>query len=68
MDNNSEIIQLLTEIRDNQQRQLEAHQKSQRDYIEFYKAAIGSQQRRALIGALVFGLGFGLMALALLNR
>jgi hypothetical protein len=68
MEHEIEVVRLLTEIRDNQQRQLEAHQKSQRDYIEFYNAALAKQQRRAVIVAVVIGLGLGLIALGLMMR
>jgi hypothetical protein len=68
MEHESEIVQLLTEIRDNQQRQLDAHQKSQRDYFEFYNATLARHQRRAVIAAIVFGLWVGLVMLYLTTR
>ena len=63
MDSESEIVRLLTEIRDNQQRQLEAHQTAQRDYFEFYKAAMVKQQWRAVFVAIVVGVGVALVLL-----
>jgi hypothetical protein len=68
MENETETIRLLTEIRDNQQRQLEAHQKSQQDYFEFYKRALAQQQRNALIAAVVVGVGIGLTLIVLMMR
>jgi hypothetical protein len=64
MESAGEIIRLLTEIRDNQQRQLEAYQTYQRDYTEFYKAAMDKQQRRALFVAILIGVGVALILLA----
>ena len=53
MNGDDTIIQLLTEIRDNQQRQLDAHQKS----TAFYHAVLARQQRRfGIIGAVIGGL------------
>ena len=53
MDNESAIIQLLTEIRDNQRTQL-----------EWARGATATQHRRALIAAIIVGIGMGLLILA----
>jgi hypothetical protein len=66
MENESEIIRLLTEIRDNQQRQLESNQSSQRQYFEFYNAALAKQQRNARFIAIVIGVGAALVLVAAL--
>jgi hypothetical protein len=57
MNNDEAIVQLLTEIRDNQQRQLEANQKLHGDNIAHYNAALEKQRRRmSILGAVIGGL------------
>jgi hypothetical protein len=64
----NEVVKLLTEIRDNQERQLEAHRKSQQDYFDFYNAMQLRQHRRALIAAMVVGIGVALILFAFLSK
>jgi hypothetical protein len=54
MDNDKIIVERLTEIRDNQLKQM-----------EWSKGALAKQQRRAVIAAIVFGLGVTLLIIAL---
>lgn len=68
MENEIEIVRLLTEIRDNQHRQLDAHQTSQREYVEFYKAAVAKQGRRALIVAVVVALGVAMILFGVMSK
>ena len=63
MNNDDAIVQLLTEIRDNQRQQLSANEKSrqehqelQREYMAFYKSTLKGQQcRLGIIGGLIGG-------------
>ncbi len=64
MDNESEIVRLLAEIRDNQQRQLDAHQNSNQEYRKFYGAAQAKQNLRVLIIVITFGVGAALLFVA----
>jgi hypothetical protein len=57
MDNESEIIRILTEIRDNQVKQMESH----KTYSEWAKRATAAQQRRAIIVGIVIGVGVALI-------
>ena len=61
MENESDIVRLLTEIRDNQAKQLEA----QKQYQVWAQAATAKHQRRAVIVGIVMGLGIGLLLLAM---
>ncbi len=61
MDNDSEIVRLLTEIRDNQQRQMETHEKSQQNYRDFYREMQARQLRRGIIAGIVVGIGMALV-------
>jgi hypothetical protein len=57
MDDESQIVRLLTEIRDNQTKQIEA----QKAYQDWAHATTTTHQRRAAIAAIVIGIGVALV-------
>jgi|SRR4051794_6196951 hypothetical protein len=60
MDNESEIVRLLTQIRDNQTKQMEV----QKVYQTWAEEKMISHQRRAVIIGIVIGVGAALLLLA----
>lgn len=60
MENEGDLVRLLTEIRDNQMKQMEA----QRNYQEWARMATAAHQRRALIVGILVGLGVALVVWA----
>ncbi len=64
MNNETQIIALLTEIRDNQAKQLEKHGTQ----IEWYKKAIAAQQRRGTITAIVMSALLGVLVFSLMKN
>jgi hypothetical protein len=60
MENENDIVRLLTEIRDNQAKQVDAQKK----YQEWAHATTAKHQRRAVIVGIIVGIGAALLLAA----